>query len=122
MKEVWSMDSPGTSSCLDGFSLPPTNLAGFPTAVVLGGTSIKTTEPAPILAPSPILTLPRMVAPAPMSTPSPILGWRSPPTFPVPPNVTWCRIDTLFPITAVSPTTTPVAWSNRTPFPILAAG
>ncbi|CAL1367727.1 unnamed protein product [Linum trigynum] len=37
-------------------------------------------------------------------------------------RVTWCRIDTLFPITVVSPTTTPVAWSNRTSFPILAAG
>nr|GMD54352.1 Uncharacterised protein [Ipomoea batatas] len=122
MNEVWSMDSPGTPSCLVGCSFPPTSLAGFPTAVVCGGTSISTTEPAPILAPTPIFTFPSIVAPAPISTPSPILGCRSPPTLPVPPNVTWWSIETLFPITAVSPTTTPVAWSKRMPFPILAAG
>ena len=33
-------------------------LAGTPTAVAFGGTSVKTTAPAPIFAPSPILTLP----------------------------------------------------------------
>uniref|UniRef100_A0A803RBZ4 Uncharacterized protein n=1 Tax=Cannabis sativa TaxID=3483 RepID=A0A803RBZ4_CANSA len=65
---------------------------------------------------------PNTVAPAPIKTPSPILGCLSPPIFPVPPRVTWWRIETLLPITAVSPTTTPVAWSNRIPFPIFAAG
>lgn len=122
MNEVWSIDSPGVSSCFVGCSFPPISLAGFPTAVVLGGTSIRTTDPAPILAPSPIFTFPRIVAPAPIKTPSPILGWRSPPNFPVPPKVTWWRMETLFPITAVSPTTTPVAWSKRMPFPIFAPG
>lgn len=122
MNEVWSMDSPGHSSCLDGFSFPPTSLAGLPTAVVRGGTSISTTDPAPIFAPSPIFTFPNMVAPAPIRTPSPIFGCRSPDAFPVPPRVTWCKIDTLLPTTAVSPMTTPVAWSNKIPFPIFAAG
>ena len=39
-----------------------------------------------------------------------------------PPSVTLCRMDTLFPTTAVSPMTKPVPWSSRTPLPILAAG
>uniref|UniRef100_A0A7C9ED09 Uncharacterized protein n=1 Tax=Opuntia streptacantha TaxID=393608 RepID=A0A7C9ED09_OPUST len=99
----------GILSCLMGFSLPPTSLAGFPTAVVLAGISFKTTDPAPILAPPPILTFPKTQVPAPIKTPSPILGCLSPLIFPVPPNVTLCKIDTLSPITAVSPITTPVA-------------
>ncbi|CAA6671651.1 unnamed protein product [Spirodela intermedia] len=83
MKEVWSMDSPGISSSLER---PPTILAGLPTAVVRGGTSMSTREPAPTFAPSPILTFPRIVAPAPISTPSPIFGCRSPTALPVPPR------------------------------------
>jgi hypothetical protein len=43
-------------------------LAGQPTAVANGGISFKTTADAPILAPSPMLTLPRMLAPAPTRT------------------------------------------------------
>ncbi|CAA7408760.1 unnamed protein product [Spirodela intermedia] len=106
MKEVWSMDSPGISSSLER---PPTILAGLPTAVVRGGTSMSTREPAPTFAPSPILTFPRIVAPAPISTPSPIFGCRSPTALPVPPSVTLWRIDTLLPTTAVSPITTPTS-------------
>nr|ACL53038.1 unknown [Zea mays]ACR36385.1 unknown [Zea mays] len=119
MKEVWSMDSPGITSSP---FFPPISLAGFPTAVLLGGTSMSTTDPAPTLAPAPILTFPRTVAPAPMSTPSPILGCRSPTALPVPPSVTWWSMETLSPTTAVSPTTTPVAWSSRMPLPTVAAG
>lgn len=122
------MVSPGNTSPSPSFftgsppAFRPINLAGFPTAVALGGTSIKTSDPAPILAPSPILMLPKMVAPAPIKTPSPILGWRSPTALPVPPSVTWWRMETLLPMTAVSPITTPVAWSRRMPFPMCAAG
>ena len=36
------------------------------------------------------------------------------------PNVTLCSIDTSSPTTAVSPMTTPVAWSINTPLPIFA--
>lgn len=39
-----------------------------------------------------------------------------------PPSVTFCIMDTLFPTTAVAPMTTPVPWSSKMPFPILAAG
>ena len=44
-----------------------------------------------------------------LTTPLPIFGWRSDPSLPVPPSVTPCRMETLSPITAVSPTTRPVA-------------
>lgn len=50
------------------------------------------------------------------------LGWRSPLTLPVPPRVTPCRREQLFPTTAVSPMTIPVPWSRRTPMPIFVAG
>jgi len=56
-----------------------------------GGTSFNTREPAAIIAPSPIFIFPSMVALAPISAPSPTLGWRSPISFPVPPNVTPCQ-------------------------------
>ena len=42
--------------------------AGQPTAVANEGISFKTTADAPIFAPSPMLTLPRMLAPAPTRT------------------------------------------------------
>ena len=115
------MDSPGKSSSCDGRAFPAMSLAGFPTAVVLGGTSISTRDPAPIFAPTPILTFPRIVAPAPIRPLSPIFGCRSPTSFPVLPSDTWWRIETLSPITAVSPITTPVARSRSIPFLILAA-
>ena len=41
---------------------------------------------------------------------------------PLPPRVTWCRMDTLSPTRAVSPMTTPVAWSIIMPRPSCAAG
>ncbi|KAL1289926.1 hypothetical protein AAHE18_20G093200 [Arachis hypogaea] len=99
----------GILSSLTGLFLPPTNLAGFPTTVVLGGTSLITTEPAPILAHSPTLMFPKIQVPAPIKTPSPIFGCLSPEALPVSPKVTLCKIDTLLPVTAVSPTTNPVA-------------
>nr|GMC93346.1 hypothetical protein Iba_chr05bCG1510 [Ipomoea batatas] len=74
-----------------------------------GGMSFNTSEPAAIIAPSPIFIFPRIVALAPISAPWPIFGWRSPISFPVPPKVTPCIIETLFAMTAVSPMTTPVA-------------
>ena len=77
--------------------------------VTLGGTGFSTTEPDAIFEHSPIRILPRIFAPAPIRTPLPIFGWRSLPSLPVPPRVTPCRIETLSPITAVSPTTRPVA-------------
>lgn len=52
----------------------PTNRAGTPTAVYPGGTDARTSEPAPILAKSPMSTLPNTVAPADSSTPRPIRG------------------------------------------------
>ena len=70
----------------------------------------------------PISILPRILAPAPIRTPRRILGWRSPASLPVPPSVTPCSIETSSSITAVSPTTRPVAWSRKMPRPICAAG
>ncbi|KAM1778864.1 hypothetical protein ACFX12_040312 [Malus domestica] len=78
--------------------------------------SISTTDPAPIF------TFPRRVAPAPIGVPSSIIACLCPSTFLVPPNVTWCNIATLLPMTAVSPNTTVVVLSNRTPSRILGAG
>ena len=46
---------------------------------------------------------------APISTPARTFGWRSPLSLPVPPRVTPCSIETLSSMTAVSPTTRPVA-------------
>src|SRR5271154_696588 len=48
--------------------------AGTPTAVAPAGTSISTTAFAPMLAPSPIVTAPRIFAPAPTFTDFPSLG------------------------------------------------
>lgn len=42
------------------------NRAGFPATIALSGTSLVTTEPAPIMALSPIVTLGKMVACAPI--------------------------------------------------------
>ena len=79
----WSISSAGFSE-----SGTPTTLAGTPATVVWGGTSCSTTDPAPTLAPSPTIMLPRIFAPAEISTPSPIFGCRSPSCLPVPPRVT----------------------------------
>ena len=48
--------------------------AGTPATLVCGATSFSTTEPAPTLAPSPMVILPKIYAPAPMSTPERIFG------------------------------------------------
>ena len=48
------------------------NRAGFPATIVLSGTSLVTTEPAPTMALSPIVTLGKMVACAPIHAPFPI--------------------------------------------------
>ena len=108
----------------DGSGQPasPMTLAGTPATVVLCGTGLSTTEPAAMRAQWPISILPRILAPAPISTPRRILGWRSPASLPVPPSVTSCRIETSSSITAVSPTTRPVAWSRKMPCPIGTAG
>ena len=57
-----------------------TGLAGMPTTVAPAGTSLVTTELAPILAPSPTSIGPSTCAPEPMTTPSRMVGWRLPPT------------------------------------------
>lgn len=62
--------------------------AGTPATVECGGTFSSTTLPAPILAPVPISTRPRILAPAPISTPERTMGWRLPSVLPVPPSVT----------------------------------
>ncbi len=87
----------------------PTMTAGTPATVFCGGTSLRTTEPAPILAPLPISTRPRILDPAPIMTPERTMGCRFPDCFPVPPRVTSWRMETLSSMMAVSPTTNEVA-------------
>ena len=63
----------------------------MPTMVAPGGTSLVTTELAPMRARVPTWIGPSTCAPEPMMTPSPIVGWRLPATPSVglvPPNVT----------------------------------
>src|SRR5262249_48589182 len=100
----WSMNRDGS-----GQPASPITLAGTPATVVLCGTGLSTTEPAAMRAQCPISMFPRILAPAPISTPRRILGWRSPASLPVPPSVTPCSMETSSSITAVSPTTRPVA-------------
>src|SRR5215207_2794800 len=106
----------------DAGSRQETARAGVPTAVVCGGTSLSTTEPAPTRAPSPIVTAPSTEAPTPMTASSSTVGCRLPRCFPVPPSVTPWYIVTSSPTEAVSPMTTPMPWSMKTPWPILAPG
>src|SRR6056297_2132036 len=80
---LWSIAAAGFSE-----SVVPTTTAGTPATVVWAGTSARTTLPAPILAPLPISTRPRILAPAPIITPDRTTGCRSPEIFPVPPRVT----------------------------------
>src|SRR5262249_43858188 len=114
---IWSIERDGS-----GQPAVPMTSAGTPTTVVVCGTECSTTEPDAIRAQCPISMLPRIFAPAPISTPCRILGWRSPASLPVPPSVTPCNIETSSSITAVSPTTRPVAWSRKIPRPMLTAG
>ena len=100
MFKIWSI-------VFDGSGHPelPTTLAGTPATVVKEATDFKTNEPAATLEHSPIEILPYIFAPAPIKTLFPILGCLSPRTFPVPPRVTECKIETLSPTLAVSPIT-----------------
>mmetsp|Transcript_5291 Transcript_5291/g.16417 ORF Transcript_5291/g.16417 Transcript_5291/m.16417 type:complete len:274 (-) Transcript_5291:134-955(-) len=98
------------------------NSTQTPTAVAPDGIGLSTTAPQPSFAPSPIRMFPSTETLAPSSTFFPIFGWRSPPTLPVAPSVTPCNIVHPSPRCAVSPMTTPVAWSMTTAGPIVAAG
>mmetsp|Transcript_29172 Transcript_29172/g.64479 ORF Transcript_29172/g.64479 Transcript_29172/m.64479 type:complete len:233 (-) Transcript_29172:730-1428(-) len=113
----WSMSCTGSRS-RSRFTI----LAGTPTATQCAGRSVTTRLPAPILLPAPTTIGPSSVAPAPSSTPWPTVGWRTSLLVPEPPRDTWCSMDTLSPTMAVSPITTPVAWSSRMPIPSCAAG
>mmetsp|Transcript_17525 Transcript_17525/g.36679 ORF Transcript_17525/g.36679 Transcript_17525/m.36679 type:complete len:296 (-) Transcript_17525:609-1496(-) len=95
-----------------------------PTAVRSSATGIVMTAWAPITQRSPILIFPRIVDPAPMTQSSPMIGWRRSPElpFPVPPRVTPWSIVVRSPMTAVSPITTPCAWSRNSPAWIMAPG
>ena len=53
--------------------------------------------------------LPKTFAPSPIIAPRLTFGCRSPASLPVPPSVTFCRIETSSSTTAVAPTTSPVA-------------
>ena len=48
------------------------NLAGLPAQISPAGMSLVTIEPAPIIAPSPIVTLLQIITPAPIKTCWPI--------------------------------------------------
>ena len=94
-----------THCCIRSAGLPrtrPTTCAGEPATAVRGGTGFSTSEPAATCAPRPTVMLPRIVAAAPIRTLSSTFGWRSPASLPVPPKVTFWRIETLSPTTAVS--------------------
>ena len=97
--------------------------AGTPTATEWAGMSSSTIEQAPTWVPSPIVMGPSNVAPAPSKQQDPTEGCLRVFFFiPDPPNVTLCSMLTLSPTMAVSPMTTPVPWSIKTPFPIWAPG
>ncbi len=96
--------------------------AGTPTAVAPAGTSLTTTALAPIFAPSPIHTGPRMRAPEPTTTPSPSVGWRLPWRIETPPRVAPWNSTTSSPTTAVSPITIPIPWSMNSRRPSWAPG
>ena len=90
--------------------------------VTLGGTLVTTTEPAPILAFSPIVTSPITLAPAPTTTLSFSVGCRLARRVLVPPSVTPWKRWQLSPMIAVSPMTTPMPWSMKNPSPMCAPG
>mmetsp|Transcript_34913 Transcript_34913/g.78891 ORF Transcript_34913/g.78891 Transcript_34913/m.78891 type:complete len:226 (-) Transcript_34913:481-1158(-) len=95
-----------------------------PITVLPDATGLVTTACAPTVTPSSSRMSPSTVAPAPTVTRSPICGCRSRVEggFPVPPSVTLWRKWQWLPIVAVSPMTTPVAWSKNMGAPILAPG
>mmetsp|Transcript_2519 Transcript_2519/g.7278 ORF Transcript_2519/g.7278 Transcript_2519/m.7278 type:complete len:256 (+) Transcript_2519:114-881(+) len=119
----WTFCRPWSPSAAGFVSFArPMIFAGAPTAVAPDGIGLSTTAPQPSFAPSPIRMFPSTETFAPSSTFFPIFGWRSPPTLPVAPSVTPCNIVHPSPTCAVSPMTTPVAWSMTTAGPIVAAG
>mmetsp|Transcript_5290 Transcript_5290/g.16414 ORF Transcript_5290/g.16414 Transcript_5290/m.16414 type:complete len:256 (-) Transcript_5290:134-901(-) len=119
----WTFCRPWSPSAAGFVSFArPMIFAGAPTAVAPDGIGLSTTAPQPSFAPSPIRMFPSTETLAPSSTFFPIFGWRSPPTLPVAPSVTPCNIVHPSPRCAVSPMTTPVAWSMTTAGPIVAAG
>jgi len=69
-----------------------------------------------------MLIFPNILAPLPIKTLLPIVGCRLPFSLPVPPKVTPWKIVTLLPMIVVSPITTPVPWSIKKFFPIVAPG
>ena len=86
----------------------------MPTAVCPAATGLLTTADAATTAPSLISMFPSTLEPAHMSTSFPTFGCRSwSGDVPVAPSVTSCMIETLSPITAVSPMTTCVPSSRR---------
>src|SRR6266699_557775 len=102
--KIWSMKRAGS-----GQPASPMTFAGTPATVFCAGTAWSTPEPAAMRAQQPTSMLPRIFAPAPIITPRRIFGWRSPSCLPVPPRVTPWSMETSSSMTAVSPTTRPVA-------------
>lgn len=66
--------------CINGSLQRPFSItcAGIPIAVEHAGTSLTTTELAPIFEYSPTVIFPSTFAPAPITTPFLIVGWRLP--------------------------------------------
>ena len=79
-----------SASLLEAIRTPlrVTTRPGTPTTTELGGTSLRTTLPLPILELSPTLKEPSTFAPLETTTLLPMVGWRLPFSLPVPPRVT----------------------------------
>ncbi len=87
----------------------PTTRAGTPATVVFGGTGFSTTEPAAMREQLPISILSREFLPLPDHHAISNLGMAVRPFLAGATSVTPCKMETLSPMTAVSPTTRPVA-------------
>ena len=74
---VGQVDPVGVGA-LGTLAVDATGWPGLPTTVVFGGTSLITTELAPIFAPWPTVIAPSSFAPAPTVTLSSSVGWRLP--------------------------------------------
>ena len=93
MERIWSSSGSGRSLCIrsDSLVLIParlTILPGTPTTVQSSGTSLRTTEPAPMRTLLPMVMFPRTDALHPMTTWLPTVGWRLPLLKETPPRVT----------------------------------
>src|SRR5205814_9037462 len=62
-------DAAATGKIHAGPSIARMTFAGLPATIIPGATSFVTTLPAPMMAPSPISTPPRILAPAPTDAP-----------------------------------------------------